>query len=80
MNYEAKVADMSGTPRVLAPTKPGSAPTVAEYPAWTPDGEAMRNDDEFSYVAAWEFGPDRPVLHKEDLTFSYVHPSTRSYK
>jgi succinate dehydrogenase / fumarate reductase, flavoprotein subunit len=46
----------------------------------TPDGEALRHDDEFGYVAAWEFTGDRPVLHSEDLTFEYVHPSTRSYK
>jgi succinate dehydrogenase / fumarate reductase, flavoprotein subunit len=45
----------------------------------TPDGEAMRHDDEFSYVAAWEYG-DVPTLHKEQLDFEYVHPSTRSYK
>jgi succinate dehydrogenase / fumarate reductase, flavoprotein subunit len=48
----------------------------------TPDGEALRNDEEFSYVAAWEYyGADgKPTLHKEDLEFEYVHPSTRSYK
>ncbi len=48
----------------------------------TPDGEAQRNDDEYSYAAAWEFaGSGRdPVLHKEPLTFEYVHPSQRSYK
>ena len=47
----------------------------------TEDGEALRHDDEFSYVAAWEYGFDGPpTLHKEDLTFDYVHPSTRSYK
>ena len=45
----------------------------------TPDGEAERRDDEYSYVAAWEFG-ETPVLHKEQLDFEYVHPSTRSYK
>ncbi|MEV7629876.1 fumarate reductase/succinate dehydrogenase flavoprotein subunit [Actinoplanes sp. NPDC089786] len=45
----------------------------------TPDGEALRHDDEFSYVAAWEFGAV-PTLHKENLEFEYVHPSTRSYK
>jgi succinate dehydrogenase / fumarate reductase flavoprotein subunit len=45
----------------------------------TPDGEALRHDDEFAYVAAWEYG-DRPTLHKEPLDFEYVHPSTRSYK
>ncbi|MEV0269508.1 fumarate reductase/succinate dehydrogenase flavoprotein subunit [Hamadaea sp. NPDC050747] len=46
------------------------------------DGEAKRDDEHFSYVAAWEWGGEdaQPVLHKEDLVFEYVHPSTRSYK
>ncbi|HEY7684004.1 MAG TPA: fumarate reductase/succinate dehydrogenase flavoprotein subunit [Gemmatimonadales bacterium] len=48
----------------------------------TPDGEAMRHDDQFCYVAAWEYqGADRPpVLHQEALVFENVHLSTRSYK
>jgi succinate dehydrogenase / fumarate reductase flavoprotein subunit len=48
----------------------------------TPDGEALRDDDHYSYVAAWEYaGPDRvPILNEEPLTFEYVHPSQRSYK
>ncbi len=48
----------------------------------TADGEAQRNDQEFSYVAAWEYkGPDqKPTLHKEPLHFEYVQPSQRSYK
>jgi len=48
----------------------------------TPDGEAQRNDDEYSYVSAWEYqGADQPpVLNKEPLHFEYVHPSARSYK
>jgi len=48
----------------------------------TADGEAQRNDEQFSYVAAWEYkGPDQaPVLHKEPLMFEYIHPSQRSYK
>lgn len=50
----------------------------------TPDGEALRHDDEFSYVAAWEYAgasaDGKPTLHKEQLEFEYVHPSTRSYK
>lgn len=47
----------------------------------TPDGEASRNDDDFSHVAAWEYGGAGadPVLHKEQLTFEYVHPTQRSY-
>jgi succinate dehydrogenase / fumarate reductase flavoprotein subunit len=48
----------------------------------TADGEAQRHDDEFSYVAAWEFkGLDHPpALHKEPLVFENVHLATRSYK
>jgi succinate dehydrogenase / fumarate reductase, flavoprotein subunit len=48
----------------------------------TPDGEALRDDAKFSYVAAWEFtGVGKaPVLHKESLTFEEVHPTQRSYK
>jgi succinate dehydrogenase / fumarate reductase, flavoprotein subunit len=48
----------------------------------TPDGEALRDDDKFSYVAAWEHtGVETPpILNKEPLTFDYVHPSQRSYK
>jgi succinate dehydrogenase / fumarate reductase flavoprotein subunit len=44
------------------------------------DGEAKRNDEEFSYVAAWEWTGTDPALHKEPLTFEHAHPSTRSYK
>ena len=48
----------------------------------TPDGEAKRDDEHFSYVAAWEFKGVgvQPELHKELLEFEYVHPSQRSYK
>jgi succinate dehydrogenase / fumarate reductase flavoprotein subunit len=48
----------------------------------TPEGEALRNDKKFAYVAAWEFsGADKkPKLNKEPLTFEYVKPSERSYK
>jgi succinate dehydrogenase / fumarate reductase flavoprotein subunit len=47
----------------------------------TPDGEALRDDAAFSYVAAWEFQGvgTEPALHKEALTFEYVKPSQRSY-
>ncbi|MBS2549063.1 fumarate reductase/succinate dehydrogenase flavoprotein subunit [Catenulispora sp. NL8] len=47
----------------------------------TPDGEAARKDEEFSYVAAWEYTGlgEPPVLHKEQLDFEYVHPAQRSY-
>ncbi|MDX1627135.1 MAG: fumarate reductase/succinate dehydrogenase flavoprotein subunit [Fulvivirga sp.] len=48
----------------------------------TEEGEAKRKDDEFSYVAAWEYqGPEQPeVLNKEDLTFENVKLTQRSYK
>ena len=48
----------------------------------TPDGEALRNDEEYAYVAAWEYTGDveRPNLHKENLEFEFVQPTTRSYK
>jgi succinate dehydrogenase / fumarate reductase, flavoprotein subunit len=48
----------------------------------TPDGEALRDDANYSYVSAWEFKGvgQPPELHKEPLTFDEVHPSQRSYK
>jgi succinate dehydrogenase / fumarate reductase flavoprotein subunit len=48
----------------------------------TEEGEAKRNDDDFAYVAAWQFnGVDKkPTLHKEPLEFDHVKPSQRSYK
>jgi succinate dehydrogenase / fumarate reductase flavoprotein subunit len=48
----------------------------------TPDGEALRDDEHFAYVAAWEFaGAGKPpVLNKEPLVYEEVHMSTRSYK
>ena len=48
----------------------------------TADGEALRDDDEFAYVSAWEFGGDdrRPILHKEPLAYEYVELKQRSYK
>jgi succinate dehydrogenase / fumarate reductase flavoprotein subunit len=48
----------------------------------TPDGEALRDDENFSYVAAWEYaGEGRPpVLNKEPLVFENVKLSQRSYK
>ncbi|GLF92800.1 fumarate reductase/succinate dehydrogenase flavoprotein subunit [Streptomyces yaizuensis] len=47
----------------------------------TPEGEAERRDETFSYAAAWEFTAtgEAPVLHREDLVFEYVHPTQRSY-
>jgi len=48
----------------------------------TSDGEALRDDEHFAYVAAWEYTGDlaRPDLHKEPLHFEYVRLTQRSYK
>ncbi|WP_353951134.1 fumarate reductase/succinate dehydrogenase flavoprotein subunit [Knoellia sp. S7-12] len=57
----------------------------------TEDGEALRVDDEFAYVAAWEFTPPSegegigagmgaPILHKEDLVYEFIELKQRSYK
>jgi succinate dehydrogenase / fumarate reductase flavoprotein subunit len=47
----------------------------------TPDGEALRDDDNFAYAAAWEFTGvgSQPVLHREHLQFDEVHLAQRSY-
>ncbi|HEY9495123.1 MAG TPA: fumarate reductase/succinate dehydrogenase flavoprotein subunit [Intrasporangium sp.] len=49
----------------------------------TADGEALRHDEQYAYVAAWEWGGDNggaPILHKEDLVYEFVEMKQRSYK
>ena len=46
----------------------------------TEDGEALRHDDQYAYVAAWEFAGEKPVLHKEDLVYTAIEMKQRSYK
>jgi len=49
----------------------------------SPEGEALRNDEEFAYVAAWEYlnnDPGQSALHKEELVFENIKLVTRSYK
>ncbi len=46
----------------------------------TPEGEALRNDADYTYVSAWEWNDKDPILHKEDLEFKNVELKTRSYK
>ncbi|WP_446665255.1 fumarate reductase/succinate dehydrogenase flavoprotein subunit [Flexivirga sp. B27] len=52
----------------------------------TEDGEALRDDEKFAYVAAWEFAGgnegsfEPPVLHKEDLVYNFIQLKQRSYK
>ncbi|MCE5304721.1 fumarate reductase/succinate dehydrogenase flavoprotein subunit [bacterium] len=47
----------------------------------TPEGEALRDDEHFAHVAAWEYNQDKePIRHKEELNFEFVEFATRSYK
>jgi len=46
----------------------------------TEEGEAKRDDENFSYVSAWDYNGGSYVLNKEELVFDIVHPSQRSYK
>ncbi len=48
----------------------------------TEEGEALRDDDNFAYVAAWQYGGENkpPLLRKEQLDFENVHLAVRSYK
>lgn len=48
----------------------------------TPEGEALRNDEQFAFVGVWEYqkGGCSPLLHKEDLAFEELKPTQRSYK
>ena len=46
------------------------------------EGEALRNDEKYNFVSAWEYNgePSEAILHKEELTFKNVELKTRSYK
>ena len=46
----------------------------------TENGEAKRNDEDYTYVSAWEWDDNNPILHKEELEFKNVELKTRSYK
>jgi succinate dehydrogenase / fumarate reductase flavoprotein subunit len=46
----------------------------------TPDGEAVRVDEDYTYVSAWEYTDSGFKLHKEELDFEFVEPTVRSYK
>ena len=47
----------------------------------TPEGEAMRNDEEFAYVSCWEYqGDNTPVMHKEPLDYEFIVRQQRNYK
>src|SRR6187399_625913 len=48
----------------------------------TEEGEALRHDEQYAYVAAWEWAgqDEKPILHKEELTYEFVELKQRSYK
>lgn len=47
----------------------------------TPEGEALRDDENFAYVSAWEFkGDSQYELHREDLKYDNIKIASRSYK
>ena len=43
-------------------------------------GEAKRDDNDFSFVGAWEYKPEQPMLHKEQLNYEFIEPTVRNYK
>ncbi len=85
LEYAGRVADFMEFAELLvldALTRDESCGAHFREEHQTPDGEAMRDDENFSYVAAWEYqGLDtRPILYKEPLVYEEVHLAQRSYK
>jgi succinate dehydrogenase / fumarate reductase flavoprotein subunit len=85
LEYAGRVADYLEFGEVLALDALHRAESCGGHfreESQTPEGEALRDDERFSYSAAWEFQGvgQAPVLHKEPLEFEYAHPSQRSYK
>jgi len=85
LEYAARVADYLEFAELLAADALHRTESCGGHfreESQTPDGEALRDDANFTYVAAWEFtGVGKPsTLHEEPLTFEYVKPSQRSYK
>jgi succinate dehydrogenase / fumarate reductase flavoprotein subunit len=85
LEYAGRVADFMEFAELLvldALTRDESCGAHFREEHQTPDGEAKRDDENFSYVAAWEYqGPDTPpVMHKEPLLYEEVHLAQRSYK
>jgi succinate dehydrogenase / fumarate reductase flavoprotein subunit len=85
LEYAGRVADYLEFAEVLALDALARTESCGGHfreESQTPDGEALRDDANFSYVAAWEFkGVGKPPeLHREPLEFEYVKPTQRSYK
>mgnify|MGYP003704474775 FL=1 len=85
LEYAGRVADYLEFAELLALdalTRTESCGGHFREESQTPEGEAQRDDANFTHVAAWEFqGVGKtPTMHKEPLVFEEVHPSQRSYK
>ena len=85
LEYAGRVADYLEFAEVMALDALERAESCGGHfreESQTPEGEALRDDENFAHVAAWEFTGvgDAPVLHREKLDFENVHPSQRSYK
>ncbi|MEK6287301.1 MAG: fumarate reductase/succinate dehydrogenase flavoprotein subunit [Acidobacteriota bacterium] len=85
LEYAGRVADFMEFAELVvydALTRDESSGAHFREEHQTPDGEARRDDERFSYVSAWEYqGVDqRPILHKEPLVYEEVHLAQRSYK
>jgi succinate dehydrogenase / fumarate reductase flavoprotein subunit len=84
LEYAGRVADFMEFAELLvldALTRDESCGAHFREEHQTPDGEAQRDDEHFSYVSAWEYqGDNPPVLHKEPLVYEEVHLAQRSYK
>ena len=85
LEYAGRVADFMEFSELLvldALTRDESCGAHFREEHQTPDGEAKRDDENFSYVFAWEYqGLDSPpLLHKEALVYEEVHLAQRSYK
>jgi succinate dehydrogenase / fumarate reductase flavoprotein subunit len=85
LEYAGRVADYMEFAELLtldALTRRESCGGHFREESQTEENEALRDDENFSYVAAWEYGGESkpPILHKEELVFEEVHPSQRSYK
>jgi succinate dehydrogenase / fumarate reductase flavoprotein subunit len=83
LEYAGRVADFLELGELMvedALARPESCGCHFREESQTEENEAKRNDEEFSFVSAWERNGDGWKLHKEELTFETVTPTTRSYK
>jgi succinate dehydrogenase / fumarate reductase flavoprotein subunit len=84
LEYGGRVADFIDLAKLMcqdALNREESCGCHARDEHLTEQGEAKRDDENFAYVANWQFNDkDDAILHKENLHFEFVHPSVRNYK